>query len=108
MGLSRNAIEGEGPAVARLDIGDQSFYGISAHGQPITLGTNSISRTHAEADAFQQALNAGVNGGIGQLYVDRALCPSCGVYNGVGTMMRRLGLQELQVSTPGETQIIRP
>ncbi|ATQ70953.1 RHS repeat-associated core domain-containing protein [Methylosinus trichosporium] len=45
-------------ALARLDVGGRKFYGINAHGQDITLSVNAISRTHAEADAFQQAASA--------------------------------------------------
>jgi hypothetical protein len=48
---------GEG-TLARLDVGGRSFYGINAHGRPISLRTNAITRTHAEADAFQQAADA--------------------------------------------------
>ena len=51
--------DGEG-TLACLDIGDQRFYGINAHGQNISLKVNPITRTHAEADVFQQAFNAGV------------------------------------------------
>jgi hypothetical protein len=75
---------------------------------PVNLRVNAITRTHAEADAFQQAANAGMNGGRGTLYVDRALCPACGPNGGVRGMMRQLGLEELEVITPQGTQVIRP
>jgi len=91
-----------------LDVGGRNFYGINAHGQPVNLRVNAITRTHAEADAFQQAANAGVSGGRGTLYVDRALCPACGQNGGVRGMMRQLGLEELEVITPQGTQVIRP
>ena len=99
--------QGEG-TLARLDVGGRSFYGINAHGQPVGLRVNAITRTHAEADAFQQAANAGVSGGRGTLYVDRALCAVCGPNGGVRGMARQLGLEELQVITPQGTQVIRP
>jgi len=99
--------QGEG-TLARLDVGGRNFYGINAHGQPVNLRVNAITRTHAEADAFQQAANAGVSGGRGTLYVDRALCPACGQNGGVRGMMRQLGLEELEVITPQGTQVIRP
>jgi RHS repeat-associated protein len=98
---------GEG-TLTRLDVGGRSFYGVNAHGQPITLRVNAITRTHAEADAFQQAANAGISGGRGILYVDRALCPACGPNGGVRGMMRQLGLEELEVITPQGSQVIYP
>lgn len=99
--------EGKG-TLARLDAGGSSFYGINAHGQPVTLRVNAITLTHAEADAFQQAANALVSGGRAILYVDRALCPACGNNGGVRGMMRQLGFEELQVITPQGTQVMRP
>ena len=94
--------------IARLDVGGRNFYGINAHGQATTLRTNAITRTHAEADAFQQAANAGVSGGRGRLFVDRELCRACGQNGGVRSMMRQLELDELEVVTPSGTQLIRP
>lgn len=102
-----NLKEGEG-TLARLEIEGQAFYGVNAHGQPITMGVNAISRTHAEADAFQQALNAGTKGGTATLHVDRPLCTACGQNGGVRSMARQLGLDEVKVVTPEGTQIIRP
>ncbi len=98
---------GEG-TLARLDVGGRNFYGINAHGQPVSLKTNVITATHAEADAFQQAAKAGVNGGRGRLYVDRDLCRACGTSGGVRGLARQIGLDELEVITPSGTQIIRP
>jgi len=98
---------GEG-TLARLDVGGRSFYGINAHGQPIRFRTNAITRTHVEADAFQQAANAGVRGGQGTLYVDRASCLACGANGGVRGLARQLGLDQLEVITPQGSQIIRP
>ncbi|HYO58156.1 deaminase [Archangium sp.] len=98
---------GEG-TLTRLDVGGRSFYGINAHGQTVSLKTNVITATHAEADAFQQAAKAGVNGGRGRLYVDRDLCRACGPSGGVRGLARQLGLEELEVVTPSGIQIIRP
>jgi filamentous hemagglutinin len=99
---------GEG-TLARLDVGGRRFYGINAHGQPVApLGVNAISATHAEADAFAQAARAGVKGGSGTLYVDRALCSSCGTFGGVRSMARQLGLESLEVVTPGGSFTITP
>jgi hypothetical protein len=69
--------KGEG-TLARLDVGGRSFYGISAHGQPVSLTVNPISKLHAETDAFQQAARGGVRGGHARMFVDRPLCGYCG------------------------------
>ncbi|HMV87751.1 MAG TPA: deaminase [Blastocatellia bacterium] len=93
--------------IARLDIGEHSFYGISAHGQNVSLRVNAISRTHAEADVFQQALNSGARDDFARLVVDRALCTACGQNGAVASMARQLGIRELQVITPAESKIIK-
>ena len=90
----------DGGVLARLDVGGQSFYGINAHGTEITLSVNAITATHAEADVFQQAFNAGVRGGDAILYVDAALCKACGLNGGVMSMARQLGLDTLKIITP--------
>jgi RHS repeat-associated protein len=94
--------------LSRLDVGGQSFYGISAHGQGITMNVNAISATHAEADAFQQAINAGVQANTGTLFIDnvKGLCAACGTNGGVKSMMNGLGLDSLTVVTPKGTQVI--
>jgi hypothetical protein len=101
--------EGEG-TLTRLDVGGRSFYGINGHGQPVTMKVNAQTMTHAEADSFQQALNAGISGGRGTLFVDRPyLCMACGKFGGVRGMVRILGLEELLVVTPnGPPQRITP
>jgi hypothetical protein len=100
--------EGSG-ALARLEVGGQEFWGINAHGQPVSpLSVNAISATHAEADAFAQAARAGVNGGTGTLTVDRALCLACGAFGAVRSMAGQLGLESLEVVTPAGTSTIFP
>jgi RHS repeat-associated protein len=91
------------PTLGRLDIDGKSFYGISAHGQPIDFEVNAITRTHAEADAFQQAKNAGVTAKTATWYVDYpgGLCKSCGQFGGLRSLARQLGLQEVTVVYPG-------
>ena len=58
---------GDRATLAKLEIGENGFFGISSGSNPnrrrITLRVNPISRTHAEADALQQAYDAGVRGG---------------------------------------------
>jgi hypothetical protein len=88
------------PTVARLDIGGQRFYGRSGHGREIDIDVNAQTETHAEADVFQQAKNAGVSAGTAQLYVDHPLCESCGVRGGLGTLMRATGVKYLVAYTP--------
>jgi hypothetical protein len=66
---------------------------------------NPISRTHAEADSFQQAANAGVSAPRARLTVDRPAGEACGPNGGVNGMARQLGIQELEVITPQGTQI---
>lgn len=98
---------GEG-AVARLDIGGQSFYGNSAHDLPVDIAPlNAISRSHAEAHVFQQAKNARVSSRQAVMFVDRPLCMPCGAYGGVGSMMRSIGVEDLFVNTPDGWFLIR-
>ncbi len=85
---------------ARLDVGGRTFYGQNAHGRDITIRVNAQTATHAEADVFQQALEAGVSSKTATLYVDRALCVACGAKGGVGSLMRGLGVDDLLVVSP--------
>jgi hypothetical protein len=87
--------------LSRLEIADRVFYGISAHGQEITFSINAVSATHAEADAFQQAINAGVRSPAATLYIDNVngLCGYCRT-SGIISMMRASGVEELTVVTP--------
>ena len=58
---------------------------------------NAQTKTHAEGDAVQQALNAGQRGKVkrADLYVDRPPCRSCGDFGGLRSLTRELGLDEL-------------
>jgi hypothetical protein len=93
--------------LSRLDVGGESFYGISGHGQPITFPVNAVSRTHAEADAFQQAINAGVNSRTGTLYIDNVngLCGYC-TSSGIKSMMNASGISSLKIVTSKGITII--
>jgi hypothetical protein len=94
-------------AIARLIVGGQSFYGINAHGQDISLDVNPISATHAETDVFQQAANAGIAGGDGVLVVDRNVCGYC--RNGaISSLARQLGLNRLLVLSPQGVGVTPP
>jgi RHS repeat-associated protein len=106
LGLPAAGVEGDAATLAKLEINGKSFYGINAHGQEVSLTVNPISRTHAETDVFQQAANAGVSGGRGRLVVDRDLCTACGPKGAVHSMMRQLGIDELEVVTPSGTHVL--
>jgi hypothetical protein len=91
-------------------MGGRVFFGISTGSNPnhrkITLRVNPISRTHAEADAFQQAFDTGLRGGRARLTVDRDLCRACGQNGGVKGMARQLDLEEIEIITPSGRQTI--
>ena len=88
---------------ARLEIGGRVFYGHNGHGIDTTFDkVNAITKTHAEGNVTQRALNAGMKGKAktADIYVDRELCPSCGRNNGIGLLARELGLESINVHTP--------
>jgi hypothetical protein len=96
--------------IAKLEIGSQTFFGINSGSNPnprqITFRVNPITKTHAEADAFQQAADAGIKGGKARLIVDRDLCAACGIRGGVNSMAWQLGIEELEIITPSESKTI--
>ncbi|MBD1809285.1 hypothetical protein H6F98_28065 [Microcoleus sp. FACHB-SPT15] len=96
--------------IAKLEIGGQTFFGINSgsnpHPRQITFKVNPITKTHAEADAFQQAADAGIKGGKARLIVDRDLCAACGIRGGVNSMAWQLGIEELETITPSESKTI--
>jgi peptidoglycan hydrolase-like protein with peptidoglycan-binding domain len=110
LGLPVAGSEDDFATVAKLEIGDNRFFGINSannpNRRPITLTVNPISRTHAEADAFQQAFDAGATGDWARLIVDRDLCRACGRNGGVRGMARQIGLKELEVISPGGRETI--
>lgn len=110
LGLPLAGSEGDRATVAKLEIGGESFFGINSSNNPIrrqiTLTVNPISRTHAEADAFQQAFDLGYKGGRARLIVDRDLCRACGQNGGVKGMARQLDLEEIEIVSPSSRQII--
>jgi hypothetical protein len=111
LGLPLAGSESDRATVAKLEIGDHGFLGISSGSNPsprkITLRVNPISRTHAEADAIQQAYDAGIRGGRARLIVDRDLCRACGQNGGVKGMAKQLGLEELEVISPSGRTVIK-
>jgi MafB19-like deaminase len=110
LGLPSAGSEGDRATVAKLEIGGESFFGVNSSNNPvrrqITLMVNPISRSHAEADAFQQAFDLGYRGGRARLIVDRDLCRACGRNGGVKGMARQLQLEEIEIVSPGSCQTI--
>jgi MafB19-like deaminase len=110
LGLPSAGSESDRATVAKLEIGSESFFGVNSSNNPIrrqiTLTVNPISRTHAEADAFQQAFDLGYRGGRARLIVDRDLCRACGQNGGVKGMARQLDLEEIEIVSPSGRQII--
>ncbi|MGW4214794.1 deaminase [Lentzea sp. NPDC004789] len=72
---------------AMLVVGGAVCCGRNAHGREVDIRVNAQTRTHAEADVFQQAKNARVSGAQAVLYVDREFCRSCGASGGVGSLI---------------------
>lgn len=111
LGLPVAGSEDDRATIAKLEISNTEFFGINSasnpNRRPITLTVNPISRTHAEADAFQQAFDAGIRGGRARLIVDRDLCRACGQNGGVKGMARQLDLEELEVISPSGRQMIK-
>jgi MafB19-like deaminase len=110
LGLPIAGSDDDNVTIAKLELGDDVFFGVSSGSNPnrrkITLKVNPISRTHAEADAFQQAFDVGLRGGVARLIVDRSLCRACGQNGGVKGMARQLGLSELEIISPDGHQTI--
>lgn len=96
--------------IAKLEIGGQNFFGINSGSNPnprqITFNVNPITKTHAEADAFQQAADVGIRGGKARLIVDRDLCAACGIRGGVNSIAWQLGIEELEIITPSGSKTI--
>jgi hypothetical protein len=110
LGLPPAGSESDRATIAKLEIDGVTFFGINSSSNPsrrqITLTVNPISRTHAEADAFQQAFDLGFRGGRACLTVDRDLCRACGQNGGVKGMAKQLNLAEIEIISPSGRQII--
>jgi RHS repeat-associated protein len=98
----------DGTTFARLDISDQTLYGISAHGQAYEHMANITYQflRHAEGDVFGQALRLRLGGGSATLWSDLPLCRFC--QNSMAGFARHLHLDRLIVHDPLGTFIIRP
>jgi RHS repeat-associated protein len=93
------AQQGSGTLV-ELEIDPGTYSGKNAHTTPITLRVNAQTVTHAEAEAFQKALNAHITGKEATIYVGRNFCGACGRNGGVAGLARQLGIERLTVYSP--------
>ena len=101
--------------LSRLEINGKSFDGINSGLQdpktPITLErVNAQTKTHAEAEAVQKAINSGMKGTSSQaeMWIDRDPCAACGESGGLRSLARNLGVDELVVHSPSGTQTFTP
>jgi MafB19-like deaminase len=101
--------------LAKLEINGQSFDGINSSLQDprtnITLErVNAQTKTHAEAEAVQKAVDSGMKGTTSQaeMWVDRDPCAACGESGGLRSLARNLGVDKLIVHSPSGTQIFAP
>lgn len=105
---------GDTSTVAKLKIDGKSYYGVNSSNQnpktPITLTANAQTKTHAEAEVVQKAINDGKKGKADsvEMWVDRDACSSCGIYNGIGSLARELGAKEIIVHSPSGTHVFTP
>jgi hypothetical protein len=115
MGLPPAGAEGDSATLAELDVGGQKFDGINRGLQdpktPMTLQrVNAQTITHAEAEAVQNAVNAGAKGttDTAEMWVDRDPCGSCGKSGGLRSLARELGVKQLIVHSPSGTEVYTP
>ncbi|WP_369157308.1 deaminase [Candidatus Thiodiazotropha sp. LNASS1] len=116
LGLPTAGSDGDNATLAKLVINGNTYYGINSSLQSprteITLTrVNAQTRTHAEAEVVQKAINDGNAGtaGIAEMWVDRDPCRACGAPgNGLRSLARNLGVDELIVHGPSGTQIYTP
>ena len=98
---------GEG-ALARLDVGGRSFYGINCARPTSQLASQRHHENARRGGCVPAGSERWRQRGRGTLLVDRVLCVACGPNGGVRGLARQLGLEEVEVVTPLATQVIRP
>lgn len=114
LGLPKAGSAADGATLSKLKIGNAEFDGInSSLQQPrtkITLKANAQTKTHAEAEAVQKAINAGKKGIAkeAEMWTDREACKACGANNGIGSLARELGVEKIIVHSPNGTKIYYP
>ncbi|WP_409364251.1 RHS repeat-associated core domain-containing protein [Burkholderia sp. Bp9143] len=116
LGLPAAGSEGDTSTLSLLRVNGQSFEGINSSDQnpktPITLDrVNAQTKTHAEAEAVQKAVNAGMAGKAShaEMWVDRDPCRACGIpgAGGLRSLARNLGCP-ITVHSPSGTQVYTP
>ena len=100
---------------AVLIINGKAYEGVNSSIQnpktKITLKkVNAQTKTHAEAEAVQKAINDGAAGTAeeAELHVDRDPCQACGHFGGLRSLARNLGVKRLVVHSPSGTQTFEP
>jgi hypothetical protein len=113
-GLPKAGSKFDNATVSKLKIDGEEFYGVNSKFQnpktQVNLKVNAQTKTHAEADAIQQAINSGKKGTSkeAEMWIDREVCDACGKYNGIGSLARELEVEKIIVHTPNETKIYYP
>ncbi|WP_051666740.1 deaminase [Pedobacter sp. R20-19] len=114
LGLPKAGSLADAATLSKLKIGDTEFSGINSKLQnpktKITLKANAQTKTHAEAEAVQKAIDAGKKGTAkeAEMWTDRDACDACGKYNGIGSLARELGLERIIVHSPSGTKTYYP
>lgn len=115
LGLPPAGAANDSATLSRLEVGGKSFDGINSGLQnpkaDIRLDrVNAQTKTHAEGEAVQHAVDAGLAGKSkrAEMWVDRDPCSSCGKYGGLRSLARNLGVEELVVHSPSGTQVFKP
>jgi MafB19-like deaminase len=114
LGLPLAGSDGDSSTVSKLTIDGKSYYGVNSSKQnpktPITLTANAQTKTHAEAEVVQKAINDGKKGKakVVEMWVDRDACSACGVNNGIGSLVRELGAEKIIVHSPSGTVEFKP
>lgn len=108
-GLPVAGSSADNSTVAFTEIGGSRYISTNAHGEVVT-GVNAISATHAEVGVLAQIQKSGVNvsGQNLTLYVDRTPCIACDQNGGIRSMVRQLGISELEVIGPEGSIFIKP
>ncbi|WP_313254434.1 RHS repeat-associated core domain-containing protein [Stenotrophomonas sp.] len=112
--LALGGVKNSQNTIALLKVGDREFIGMNSRIQnpknPFTAGSiNNITKFHAEGNAAQQAVDAGMVGKarVAEMWVDRDLCHACGPSNGVGSLAKALGLDEILVHSPSGSRVFK-
>jgi RHS repeat-associated protein len=99
--------------LALLQVDDIVKIGQNASGRAITVSVNAISKSHAEIDVLEQLLEEAIAQGVTsgfkrvRLAVDRDLCMACGLFGGVRSVARQVGIEELEVVTPNLHTVLK-